>query len=162
MGCPPPLLNKPLILFEAFNSFSQRKKIEMKMVAWQILLGGHILLFWILMEAYTYNQCFGSVSFWCGSGSGSADPLTGWWIRIEQILIFFFLFFFCKRYKTYNMIRIRPEPEHCLQYTYNLQAYIYTPFRSLFLYPIEARPIMNIFIWPTIQTDFKSYHKSQI
>ena len=28
-------------------------------------------------------QCFGSISFWCGSGSGSADPLPGWWIRIR-------------------------------------------------------------------------------
>ena len=51
------------------------------------------------------KQCFGSVSFWCGSGSGS--PLPGWWIRIrvrfwiririrpkiEQIQIFFFLIF---------------------------------------------------------------------
>ena len=27
-----------------------------------------------------YKQCFGSVSFWCGSGS--ADPLPGWRIRI--------------------------------------------------------------------------------
>ena len=58
------------------------------------------------------NQCFGSVSFWCGSGS--ADPFPGWWIRIqvrfwiririqirirpkiEQIPIFFFLIFLYK------------------------------------------------------------------
>ena len=32
---------------------------------------------------YIKLQCFGSVSFWCGSWAGSADPLPGWWIRIR-------------------------------------------------------------------------------
>jgi TPR repeat protein len=44
---------------------------------------GHVLAFFNLAEMHAtgtgnkrdgFNQCCGSMTFWCGSGSGSADP----------------------------------------------------------------------------------------
>ena len=46
-------------------------------------------------------QCFGSVSFWCGSGS--ADPLPGWWIRIRGRFLIRILFFSVQGVKLITM-----------------------------------------------------------
>ncbi len=42
-----------------------------------------------LKKIYTKNQCSGSMTFWCGSGSGSADPCL--WL-VDRIRIRILLF----------------------------------------------------------------------
>ena len=53
---------------------------------------------------HSFYQCFGSASFWCGSRFSGVRIRIRVRFRIrpkiEQSPIFFFLIFFCKRYKT--------------------------------------------------------------